>query len=73
MICKSDADEYFHREPITQIIWLLSESLTTSSLEMNLVSISTDGKILFWNEPLRSLLRYPIKGHMLARIKNNNI
>jgi hypothetical protein len=43
------------------------------SLEMNLVSISTDGKILFWNEPLRSLLRYPIKGHMLARIKNNNI
>ncbi len=40
---------------------------------MNLVSISTDGKILFWNEPLRSLLRYPIKGHMLARIKNKNV
>ena len=35
-------------------------------LETMLLSISTDGKVLLWNRPMATL-RYPIKGHMLAR------
>ena len=29
VISKSDADEYFHREPIKRIIWLEFESVTS--------------------------------------------
>lgn len=44
-------------------------------------TVSSDGKILIWNNPLKyktlpkSLdnLRYPIKGHMFARVKNNQL
>jgi len=34
--------------------------------------MSSDGKILLWKNPLR-YLRYPIKGHLLARVKNNQL
>ena len=39
---------------------------------MCILTISTDGKILIWNDPVRSL-KFPIKGHLIARIKDNQI
>mgnify|MGYP001049787315 CR=1 FL=1 len=72
IISKSDADEYFHREPIRRINWLTFESVNSLALSMALVTISSDGKILMWNNPLKAL-RYPIKGHMTARVKNNSL
>ena len=43
------------------------ESLTTLAIQTSLVSTSTDGKILVWR--LEDKLRFPIKGHMLAKKK----
>jgi len=39
---------------------------------MSLATISSDGKILIWNDPMRTL-RYPIKGHILSKMKNNKL
>jgi WD repeat-containing protein 34 len=72
VVCKSEADEYFHREPIRRINWLTFESVHSLALSICLVTISSDGKILMWENPMKSL-RYPIKGHMTARVKNNNL
>ena len=66
-ICISDIDEYYHRESITKLIWSVHESLTTLQTQINLVSTSTDGKILVWR--LEDKLRYPIKGHILSKKK----
>ena len=48
---KSEADEYFHREPIKNVVWLSYESLDTMALEYCLITISSDGKILTWKNP----------------------
>ena len=37
-----------------------------------ILSISTDGKILIWNDPVKGL-KFPIKGHLIARTKDNQI
>ena len=39
---------------------------------MTLVTIASDGKILMWPNPMKHL-RYPIKGHTIARAKNNQL
>jgi len=39
------------------------------AITTSLVSTSTDGKILVWRD--QDKLRYPIKGHLLARKKGN--
>ena len=39
---------------------------------MCILTISTDGKILIWNDPVKSL-KFPIKGHLIARTKDNQI
>ena len=67
MFSKSTADEYFHREPISKLLWveLPVESSTRSEREVVLLSTSTDGKVLIWNSPVVQL-RYPIKGHLLV-------
>lgn len=72
VISKSEADEYFHREPIRRIIWLPFESMSSLQQEMCLVTISGDGKILMWQNPMKNL-RYPIKGHLTARVQNNKL
>ena len=66
LLRKSDADEYFHREPIQQILWLGLPQENSIRLEIMMLTISTDGKVLIWNRPMATL-RYPIKGHLLAR------
>lgn len=60
---KSEADEYFHREPIKGMVWMTSESPETGQEYFCLVSVSSDGKILTWKNPTKGL-RYPIKGHL---------
>jgi len=66
-ICVSAIDEYYHREGISRLIWVRQESLTSLAVKISLVSTSTDGKILVWR--YLDKLRYPIKGHLLARKK----
>ena len=61
----SAIDEYYHREAITKLIWVRQESLTTLAITTSLVSTSTDGKILVWR--LNDKLRFPVKGHLLAK------
>ena len=34
-----------------------------------MLSISTDGKVLMWHNPLKGL-KYPIRGHMLVQTKS---
>jgi len=72
LICKSEADEYFHREPIQKIQWVEQESVHSMSKQMSLVTVSKDGKILIWDNPLKSL-RYPIKGHIFGRKKDGKL
>lgn len=44
--------------------------MNSIKLDMYLLTISTDGKILIWSDPLKSM-KFPIKGHLLARSKDN--
>lgn len=72
VVTKSEADEYFHREPIKKVVWMLLESADSFEPEVHLVSISGDGKVLVWKNPLKSL-RYPVKGHLIARVKEREL
>ena len=67
----SAIDEYFHREAIMKLVWVRQESLTNLQVKISLVSTSTDGKILVWK--YADKLRFPIKGHLLATRKGNEI
>jgi hypothetical protein len=62
---ESEIDEYYHRESITKLIWVKYESIVSLAVSYCLMSVSTDGKILVWR--LSDKLRFPIKGHLLAR------
>jgi len=44
---------------------MTSESPETNQEYYSLISISSDGKILTWKNPTKSL-RYPIKGHIFT-------
>jgi len=70
-VCKSDVDEYYHRESIKSLIWVRQQSMTTLVVNTSLVSCSSDGKILVWR--LEDKLRYPVKGHLLARRKGEDL
>lgn len=65
---KSEPDEYFHREAINGVEWLKVER-PNGLYDLYLISISTDGKILMWLNPLKGL-RHPILGHMLVQTKS---
>ena len=67
VIQKSEPDEYFHREAINELEWLKVEH-ANNSVSYFLVSISTDGKVLMWYNPQKSL-KFPVKGHMLVQTK----
>ena len=70
-LCHSAIDEYYHREAITKLLWLKYESLTSLAVNYCLLSISTDAKILVWR--VQDKLRYPVKGHLLARKKDGEM
>jgi len=65
LICMSEIDEYFHREAITQLLWVPVISGVDLSSMYNIVSLGTDGKILFWRQS--DLLKFPIRGYLLAQ------
>lgn len=68
VIQKSEPDEYFHRESIKNLEWLKIEH-ANGSFSYYLLSISTDGKVLMWFNPLKGL-KFPIRGHMLVSVKS---
>lgn len=70
-LCHSAIDEYYHREAVTKLIWIKYESLTSLAVSFCLMTTSTDGKILVWR--VADKLRYPIKGHLLARKKGGDL
>ncbi len=70
-ICNSAIDEYYHREAVTKLIWIKYESLTSLAFQYCLISVSTDAKILVWR--VNDKLRYPAKGHLLARKKDGEL
>ena len=56
----SSIDDYFHREPITQVCWV--KSISTEAINRNnnnsnnnnsfmIASVSGDGRVLFWDVP----------------------
>jgi WD repeat-containing protein 34 len=55
LVANSSIDDYFHREPIAQLAW-------TRGIrgEYTLVSISGDGKVLFWK--MSNKLAHPVAG-----------
>lgn len=70
-ICNSAIDEYYHREAITKLIWVKYESITSLAFQYCVISVSTDAKILVWR--VNDKLRYPAKGHLLARKKEGEL
>lgn len=68
VIQKSEPDEYYHREAINEIEWLRIEH-ANNSVSYFLITISTDGKVLMWYNPERTL-KFPVKGHMLVQTKS---
>ena len=77
LVASSSMDEYFHREAITQMIWIEQQNAIPSNslkTQYNLISLSTDGKMLFWNmkfeDKSENLLSYPIKGYSILRKKD---
>ena len=71
VICQSQIDEYYHREAVTKLIWIKYESMTSLSFQYCLLSVSTDAKILVWR--INDKLRFPAKGHLLARKKDGEL
>lgn len=59
----SEIDEYFHREAVTQLLWVPILSTYELVPIYNIVSVATDGKILFWRETDK--LKFPIRGYLL--------
>jgi len=71
LISSSAIDEYYHREAITRIAWVKYESLTSLAVSYCIMSVSTDAKILVWR--LTDKLRFPAKGHLLARKRDGEM
>ena len=64
LIGASHLNDYFHRDPITALTWL-----ETDENDFQLLSLSGDGRILFWCLAWidNQQLPYPLKGMTLAR------
>ena len=61
-IMRSSIDDHFHREPITRVEWVRD-----STKAWQLVTVSGDGKVLFWPmEDSSNKLQYPTDGYILA-------
>jgi len=63
LLCMSEIDEYLHREAVTQLLWVPILSTLELIPDYNVVSIATDGKVLFWREA--DQLKFPIRGYLL--------
>lgn len=72
LIRRSQPDEYTHRERITKLAWTLDEkSQGSTEYKSNLVSISTDGKVLLWYNVMQTLQQdqvwNPSQGHIFLQ------
>lgn len=70
-ICNSRADEYFHRESITKLIWISQQQIGSLKYIHSLISTSTDGKILIWDP--ENKLDHPTRGHIIARKRKGQL
>jgi hypothetical protein len=81
-VAKTLVDDYFHRDVVSQISWWPFKPPGKADVTHNLLSLSTDGKILLWEVPgsvlgeevtqvnkMKNLLRHPIKGFSILRKK----
>ncbi|KAL4440890.1 hypothetical protein ABPG74_009303 [Tetrahymena malaccensis] len=80
LVCKSNIDEYFHREAITQLQWNETQKQGSLQVQQQLFSLSTDGKILQWTVNLdraqnqqENSLAYPTKGYFMVRKKEGEV
>ena len=80
LLGRTIVDDYFHRDIITQLNWWAYRPPGRAETNYNLLSLAADGKILLWEVPNqalsedskhRSLLKYPIKGFLMLRKKEN--
>jgi hypothetical protein len=81
LLAKTVVDDYFHRDAISEISWWPFKPPGKSEMQYNLLSLSTDGKILLWEVPnpvfgedfpsnkIKTLFRNPIKGFSILRKK----
>jgi hypothetical protein len=58
----SAIDDYYHREPVVEVSWVYD----TGSQVWNIVSISGEGKVLFWS--IGNQCVHPIHGNVLETI-----
>jgi len=65
LLGRSKVDDYFHREPITDIQWVYDYY----ERDYQIASVSGDGKVLFWS--LKNKLASPIKGFLMTPKKRN--
>lgn len=70
-ICNSRADEYYHRESVTQLVWISQQQFGGFKFTHNLVSTSTDGKILVWDP--ENNLSHPTRGYLIARKRKGEL
>ncbi|KAL4488867.1 hypothetical protein ABPG72_016520 [Tetrahymena utriculariae] len=80
LVCKSNIDEYLHREAVTQLQWNETQKQGSLQVQQSLFSLSTDGKILQWTVNLdrvqnlqENSLAYPTKGYFMIRKKEGEV
>ncbi|KRX07564.1 WD40-repeat-containing domain [Pseudocohnilembus persalinus] len=76
LISKSNIDDYFHREAVHQFVWYEYKLQGQIQSVYNLLSLSTDGKVLLWeirDEFNKQCLDYPLKGFSLVRKKDGAV
>ena len=62
LLMSSKIDNLFHREPITSITWVKDNLSNFNKPSYNLISSSSDGKILTWTP--KNQLKYPLSGYI---------
>lgn len=63
LLAISPITEYSHKDPVVSLRWVFNSQLGGDNWW--LVSISTDGKVLFWS--LANKLQHPMKGYFLQK------
>lgn len=67
LVASSSIDDYYHREPVSKVLWVYS----MSEQDYNIVSVSGDGKVLMWSNKSRkgdSKLQCPFQGFTIEKM-----
>ncbi len=65
----SPITEYSHKDPIVSLRWVFNSQVGSDNWW--LVTVSTDGKVLFWS--LANKLQHPMKGYFLHKAKSSSL